>query len=201
MRASSASTSPPRCCETAAAALAREGLAGRGEAGARRRHRFRRARPVRPRALRPRLHLLCAVDDPGLGARDRPRRSQCLAPGGSLHIVDFGQQERLPRWFRALLRGWLAKFHVAPRVDLMREVLAIGMRSASRRNAFEFDTALSRLCGACGAIALVVNRSGRGRMSTESRLATAAQCGLIAPPVRARYSTAFASAATSPCGL
>ena len=23
-----------------------------------------------------------------------------LKPGGSLHIVDFGQQERLPRWFR-----------------------------------------------------------------------------------------------------
>lgn len=27
-----------------------------------------------------------------------------LAPGGSLHVVDFGQQEGLPRWFRALLR-------------------------------------------------------------------------------------------------
>ncbi|TGV54958.1 class I SAM-dependent methyltransferase, partial [Mesorhizobium sp. M00.F.Ca.ET.149.01.1.1] len=27
-----------------------------------------------------------------------------LAPGGSLHVVDFGQQERLPRWFRSLLR-------------------------------------------------------------------------------------------------
>ncbi|WP_339832386.1 class I SAM-dependent methyltransferase [uncultured Parvibaculum sp.] len=41
-----------------------------------------------------------------------------LAPGGSLHIVDFGQQERLPRWFRALLQGWLARFHVTPRRDL-----------------------------------------------------------------------------------
>ncbi|AZO46387.1 MAG: methyltransferase domain-containing protein [Mesorhizobium sp.] len=45
-----------------------------------------------------------------------------LAPGGSLHVVDFGQQEGLPRWFRALLRGWLKKFHVAPRESL-REVL------------------------------------------------------------------------------
>ena len=27
-------------------------------------------------------------------------RFAALAPGGSLHIVDFGQQERLPRWFR-----------------------------------------------------------------------------------------------------
>jgi S-adenosylmethionine-diacylgycerolhomoserine-N-methlytransferase len=41
-----------------------------------------------------------------------------VAPGGSLHIVDFGQQERLPRWFRAMLRGWLAKFHVTPRAGL-----------------------------------------------------------------------------------
>lgn len=44
-------------------------------------------------------------------------------PGGSLHIVDFGQQERLPRWFRAMLRGWLAKFHVTPR-DILFDVAA-----------------------------------------------------------------------------
>lgn len=41
-----------------------------------------------------------------------------VEPGGSLHVVDFGQQERLPGWFRALLKGWLAKFHVTPRADL-----------------------------------------------------------------------------------
>lgn len=45
-----------------------------------------------------------------------------LAPGGSLHIVDFGGQERLPSWFRAALRAWLSRFHVAPR-DSLREVL------------------------------------------------------------------------------
>ena len=45
-----------------------------------------------------------------------------LAPGGSLHIVDFGAQERLPSWFRAALRAWLARFHVTPR-DSLREVL------------------------------------------------------------------------------
>jgi S-adenosylmethionine-diacylgycerolhomoserine-N-methlytransferase len=48
---------------------------------------------------------------------------QNLAPGGSLHIVDFGQQEGLPRWFRALLFKWLALFHVSPRAGL-RETLA-----------------------------------------------------------------------------
>jgi S-adenosylmethionine-diacylgycerolhomoserine-N-methlytransferase len=45
-----------------------------------------------------------------------------LAPGGSLHVVDFGLQEGLPLWFRALLRGWLRKFHVTPRASL-RDVL------------------------------------------------------------------------------
>lgn len=41
-----------------------------------------------------------------------------VAPGGSLHVVDFGQQEGLPGWFRTMLRGWLAKFHVTPRAAL-----------------------------------------------------------------------------------
>ncbi|TPM30754.1 class I SAM-dependent methyltransferase [Mesorhizobium sp. B2-3-5] len=41
-----------------------------------------------------------------------------LSPEGSLHVVDFGQQEGLPRWFRSLLRGWLRKFHVTPRDSL-----------------------------------------------------------------------------------
>ncbi|PWE54500.1 SAM-dependent methyltransferase [Metarhizobium album] len=45
-----------------------------------------------------------------------------LKPGGSLHIVDFGQQERLPGWFRRLLQAWLKRFHVMPRADL-EEVL------------------------------------------------------------------------------
>ncbi len=47
---------------------------------------------------------------------------EVLAPGGSLHIADFGGQERLPRWFRAALRKWLARFHVCPR-DSLRSVL------------------------------------------------------------------------------
>jgi S-adenosylmethionine-diacylgycerolhomoserine-N-methlytransferase len=45
-----------------------------------------------------------------------------LRPGGSLHIVDFGRQEHLPRWFKRMLRAWLSRFHVSPR-DSMREVL------------------------------------------------------------------------------
>ncbi|NSX57034.1 class I SAM-dependent methyltransferase [Parasulfitobacter algicola] len=41
-----------------------------------------------------------------------------LAPGGALHIVDFGDQSRMPRWFDRGLRKWLARFHVEPRYDL-----------------------------------------------------------------------------------
>jgi S-adenosylmethionine-diacylgycerolhomoserine-N-methlytransferase len=42
-----------------------------------------------------------------------------LKPGGSLHVVDFGQQEGLPGWFGALLKAWLAKFHVTPRSNMI----------------------------------------------------------------------------------
>lgn len=41
-----------------------------------------------------------------------------VAPGGELHVVDFGGQEGLPRWFRHSLRLWLAQFHVDPRDGL-----------------------------------------------------------------------------------
>lgn len=41
-----------------------------------------------------------------------------VAPGGALHIVDFGDQTHLPGPFRALLNRWLALFHVTPRKDL-----------------------------------------------------------------------------------
>ncbi len=41
-----------------------------------------------------------------------------LAPGGALHIVDFGDLEDLPRPFAAGLRAWLARFHVEPRAAM-----------------------------------------------------------------------------------
>ncbi len=49
-----------------------------------------------------------------------------LAPGGRLLIVDFGTQSRLPRWFKRLLRGWLAQFSVEPRDALAIELARIG---------------------------------------------------------------------------
>jgi len=58
----------------------------------------------------------------------------CLAPGGSLHVVDFGQQRKLPGWFRPLLFHWLDLFHVVPRADLERELLFL-----ARRNGLHLD--------------------------------------------------------------
>lgn len=48
-----------------------------------------------------------------------------LSPGGSLHIVDFGDQAGMPAWFRTLLKHWLDLFHVTPRRDLETECRAM----------------------------------------------------------------------------
>jgi S-adenosylmethionine-diacylgycerolhomoserine-N-methlytransferase len=47
---------------------------------------------------------------------------QAVKPGGSLHIVDFGEQSRLPSAFRSGLRAWLRKFSVEPRAELEAEL-------------------------------------------------------------------------------
>lgn len=55
-----------------------------------------------------------------------------LAADGELHIVDFGQQERLPAPWKKLLFAWLAQFHVTPRADLAVASAAVGVRHAFR---------------------------------------------------------------------
>ncbi|MEC3911217.1 class I SAM-dependent methyltransferase [Sphingobium sp. CR2-8] len=44
--------------------------------------------------------------------------ARCVAPGGKLEIVDFGQQDRLPSLWKRALFGWLGRFHVSPRREL-----------------------------------------------------------------------------------
>jgi S-adenosylmethionine-diacylgycerolhomoserine-N-methlytransferase len=65
-----------------------------------------------------------------------------LAPGGELHVVDFGDLTGLPRPLAAALRAWLARFHVEPR-DAMPEVAARvaamrGLRLTSKRGPFGY---------------------------------------------------------------
>lgn len=52
-----------------------------------------------------------------------------VAPGGRLHVVDFGQMMGWPGWFKAGMFAWLAKFTVHPRPDL-EEALAIAAQHA-----------------------------------------------------------------------
>jgi S-adenosylmethionine-diacylgycerolhomoserine-N-methlytransferase len=54
-----------------------------------------------------------------------------LAPGGELHVVDFGGQEHLPGWFRVGLRQWLGLFHVTPPDELEAELTLLGLRSGA----------------------------------------------------------------------
>jgi S-adenosylmethionine-diacylgycerolhomoserine-N-methlytransferase len=55
-----------------------------------------------------------------------------VTPGGRLHIVDFGDQSDLPRWFRSGLRAWLAKFSVEPRAELEAELKALAAETGAR---------------------------------------------------------------------
>jgi len=59
-----------------------------------------------------------------------------LTQGGRLHVVDFGNQERLPNLARALLLRWLAMFDVTPRDDL-ENVLTAMTKSNGADLAFE----------------------------------------------------------------
>lgn len=65
-----------------------------------------------------------------------------LAPGGTLHVVDFGDLAGLPRPLAGLLRAWLAKFHVAPRDDMGavagRIAAARGLRFTSTRGPLSY---------------------------------------------------------------
>ena len=69
------------------------------------------------------------------------RALDVLAPGGSLHLVDFGPGAGLPGPFRAGLRRWLAAFDVTPRDDLGAALQAL---AAERGLRCEIET---RFCG------------------------------------------------------
>jgi S-adenosylmethionine-diacylgycerolhomoserine-N-methlytransferase len=59
-----------------------------------------------------------------------------VAPGGALHVVDFGDCAGLPGAFKAALRRWLAAFDVTPRDDLSETLATLaalrGLSSSSQ---------------------------------------------------------------------
>jgi S-adenosylmethionine-diacylgycerolhomoserine-N-methlytransferase len=60
-----------------------------------------------------------------------------LAPGGELHIADFGDMADLPAWSKAAMSAWLRWYHVTARPDLFEAAAeiasAIGGESDERR--------------------------------------------------------------------
>jgi S-adenosylmethionine-diacylgycerolhomoserine-N-methlytransferase len=65
--------------------------------------------------------------------------SRFIGEAGRLELVDFGQQEQLPRLFRPVLFAWLARFDVAPRADLRS---ALSMIAAQEKLALAWQPKL-----------------------------------------------------------
>ena len=59
-----------------------------------------------------------------------------LKPGGEMLIVDFWDQQDLPRWFAAALKKWLAMFHVHYRPEVHEALVDLG-RSGRAEVTFE----------------------------------------------------------------
>lgn len=76
--------------------------------------------------------------------------ARLVAPGGRLEVVNLGQQEQLPTFFRKGLFAWLAAFEVTPRSDLRATVNAIAEREgllpgfASRMRGYIWRSWLTR---------------------------------------------------------
>jgi S-adenosylmethionine-diacylgycerolhomoserine-N-methlytransferase len=71
-----------------------------------------------------------------------------LAPRGALCLVDFGDQARMPGWFRAVLFRWLAWFHVSPRTAMRSELEQLAVAANLRlrvRDLYRGYACLARL--------------------------------------------------------
>ena len=71
-----------------------------------------------------------------------PQALDAVGPGGRLHIVDFGQQEAWPPWFKAALFAWLRQFSVHPRAETRAGTRQAGKR---QRRGAGISTPVSRL--------------------------------------------------------
>ena len=79
-------------------------------------------------------YCLSMVDEPERAVRAAVRH---LAPGGTLHIVDFGDMAGLPGWFRHAMGAWLAKFHVRYRPEVPTTLAALESAGAGRAETVE----------------------------------------------------------------
>jgi len=67
-------------------------------------------------------YCLSMVEDPEAAVCAAVRH---LAPGGTLHVVDFGDMAGLPGWARRAMQAWLAKFHVRHRREVEDTLTAL----------------------------------------------------------------------------
>lgn len=74
-------------------------------------------------------YCLSMVDEPEAAACAAVRS---LAPGGTLHIVDFGDMAELPPWFRHAITAWLARFGVRHRPEVAASLQALAARPGWR---------------------------------------------------------------------
>ena len=79
-------------------------------------------------------YCLSMVDDPEQAVRAAVRQ---LAPGGTLHVVDFGDMAGLPRWFGAAMTAWLARFHVRYRPEVPATLQALSGTGSGQADAAE----------------------------------------------------------------
>ncbi|MFC3073368.1 class I SAM-dependent methyltransferase [Shinella pollutisoli] len=57
--------------------------------------------------------------------RAMAQAARCLAPGGELHVADFGDMAELPSWTKGAMYTWLRWYHVTPRPDLFETAAEI----------------------------------------------------------------------------
>jgi S-adenosylmethionine-diacylgycerolhomoserine-N-methlytransferase len=74
-------------------------------------------------------YCLSMVDDPEAALRAAARQ---LAPGGTLHVVDFGDMAGLPAWIRQAMAAWLARFHVRHRPEVEATLLQLAVERSGR---------------------------------------------------------------------
>jgi S-adenosylmethionine-diacylgycerolhomoserine-N-methlytransferase len=116
---------------TAAAALRRHGLAGRARLAYGTAQALDPARDLGVEAFDHVVLSYC------LSIIERPlpaleRAIEVLAPGGVLHLVDFGPMDGMPPWAAAGLRAWLERFGVHHRPEVGIELRRRAARGEGR---------------------------------------------------------------------
>lgn len=116
--------------ETAREAIRKDGLAGRAQVAQGDACDFD-AEALFGRATFDRVFISYALSMIPDWKRALVQAAACVAPGGRLEVVDFGQQDKLPQLWRRALFGWLAQFHVAPRGELARMIEGLARETGS----------------------------------------------------------------------